>query len=74
MPQAYWGAYSVVRAGLKNLVEIYVVKNHKTKLQINFLDPGLMATKIKKDAMPGLNTELWPKPEAVVDMFVKTVK
>ncbi len=72
-PQAYWGAYSVSKVGLENLVKIYAAENRKTKLKINLIDPGVMCTKLRKDAMPGLTEGELLAPEEMSEFFIKVV-
>jgi NAD(P)-dependent dehydrogenase (short-subunit alcohol dehydrogenase family) len=69
----YWGAYSVSKAGLENLVKIYAAENLKTKLRVNLINPGNMGTKLRKDAMPGLDEDAWLKPDEATEIFVKAV-
>lgn len=73
VPLAYWGAYSASKAGLESLVKTYAAENLKTKLKVCLVDPGVMATKIRKDAMPSMDDGAWPKPETATDLFMKAV-
>lgn len=68
---AYWGAYSVAKAGLEQLVKIYQAENIKSKLCIKLINPGEMATGLRKAAMPGLDENAWPNPDVVADIFVQ---
>lgn len=70
---AYWGAYSVSKAGLENLVKIYEAENSKTKLSVKMIDPGVMGTKIRKEAMPGFEMSHWPDPERSAQLFLDSV-
>jgi len=72
-PRAYWGAYSVAKAGLENLVKVYAEENRKTNLKVSLLDPGVLATKIRKDAMPGVEDKSWQNPDQVSEIFVNLV-
>lgn len=71
---AYWGAYSVSKAGLENLVAIYQAENKKTNLQINLIDPGKIATKLREAIMPGSKAENWPQPEEAANLFVEILR
>jgi NAD(P)-dependent dehydrogenase (short-subunit alcohol dehydrogenase family) len=70
-PQAYWGAYSISKAGLENMVQTYAAENLKTKLKVCLVNPGIMATKIRREAMPGTDDSAWPKPESATELFIK---
>lgn len=70
-PQAYWGAYSISKAGLENMVQTYAAENLKTKLKVCLVNPGIMATKIRRDAMPGTDDSAWLKPESATELFIK---
>jgi len=70
-PQAYWGAYSISKAGLENMVQTYAAENLKTKLKVCLVNPGIMATKIRRDAMPSMDDSAWPKPESATELFIK---
>ena len=70
-PLAYWGAYAASKAGLENMVQTYAAENLKTKLKVCLIDPGVMATKLRRDAMPSMDDSSWPKPESATDLFMK---
>jgi NAD(P)-dependent dehydrogenase (short-subunit alcohol dehydrogenase family) len=70
-PKAYWGAYSASKAGLENMVQTYAAENLKTKLKVCLVDPGIMATKIRRDAMPSVDDSAWPKSESATELFMK---
>ena len=70
---AYWGAYSVSKAALENLVKIYAEETKTTNIRVYLVDPGPIATKLRCAAFPGKNEQDYQKPEAVADLFVTSI-
>jgi len=68
---AYWGAYSVSKAALENMVEVYSAENLKTNLLVNLIDPRAVRTRMRAQAFPGEDPETLAKPENITDIFVK---
>lgn len=68
---AYWGAYSVSKAALENMVEVYAAENLKTNLRVNLIDPRAVRTRMRAQAFPGEDPETLAKPENITDIFVK---
>jgi NAD(P)-dependent dehydrogenase (short-subunit alcohol dehydrogenase family) len=52
-PTAYWGAYGATKAGLEHLVLSWAEETRTTRLRINLFDPGVVATRLRRAAMPG---------------------
>lgn len=67
---AYWGAYAVSKAALEMLVRTYAAENAKTNVRANLIDPGIVATQMRKNAFPGEKQETLKKPEEITDVFV----
>lgn len=66
----YWGAYGVSKAALEEMVKIYAHEMESTPTRVNLVDPGMMATKLFKQAMPGKDLSQIPAPETMTDVFV----
>ena len=64
-PRAYWGAYGATKAGMEHLVLTWAAEAATTNLRINLFDPGVVATRMRADAMPGEKAALLPKPADV---------
>ena len=64
-PRAYWGAYGATKAGMEHLVLSWAAETETTNLRINLFDPGVVATRMRADAMPGEKAALLPKPADV---------
>ena len=63
--RAYWGAYSVSKAGLEALVKTYAAEMATTPLRVNLLSPGPIATKMRAQAMPGEDASTLPTADAL---------
>lgn len=69
-PRAYWGPYSVSKAGLENLVRVYAAEIATTAVRVNLLSPGAAGTRLREQVFPGENPSRLPPPEGVVEAFV----
>lgn len=67
----YWSAYAASKSALEKLVETYAAENAKTPLRVNLIDPGVVATRMRRQAMPGENPDSLAAPEEITDVFVK---
>jgi NAD(P)-dependent dehydrogenase (short-subunit alcohol dehydrogenase family) len=67
---AYWGAYAVSKAALEMLARLYAEEVAKTPVRVNLLDPGVVRTAMRAQAMPGEDPDTLPPPEAITDTFV----
>lgn len=70
--KAYWSAYATSKVALERLVQTYAaeVKNISPDLKVNLVDPGIVRTKLRAEAMPGEASKILPAPEDVVGVFV----
>ncbi len=64
-PRAYWGAYGATKAGMEHLVLSWAAEVATTSLRVNLFDPGVVATRMRADAMPGEKAALLAKPADV---------
>lgn len=71
--KAYWGPYSISKAGLEALVTTYANEIATTNVKANLLNPGRVATHMRAAAFPGEDPEPLAKPEMLTDLFVKMV-
>jgi NAD(P)-dependent dehydrogenase (short-subunit alcohol dehydrogenase family) len=70
---AYWGPYTVSKAGLDMLVRIYAAEISKTRVRANLIDPGPLRTRLRARAFPGEDPASLPPPESVTDLFIELV-
>ena len=69
--RAYWGPYSVSKAGLEALVRTYASEVANTPVRANLVNPGPVATAMRARAMPGEDPETLPKPDALAETFIR---
>ena len=67
---AYWGAYAASKAALEALVSTYAAELRETKVKVNILDPGAVATRMRAEAFPGEDAASLRSPEAIAEAFV----
>lgn len=67
----YWGPYAASKAALESLVRTYAGETVKTPLRVNLLDPGVVRTAMRAQAMPGEDPESLPPPETLVPLFLE---
>jgi NAD(P)-dependent dehydrogenase (short-subunit alcohol dehydrogenase family) len=64
-PSAYWGAYGATKAALHHLVETWAAETRTSRLRVNLFDPGIVATRLRAQAMPGEDPRSLRPPAAV---------
>ena len=67
---AYWGPYSISKAGLEALIKTYAAEISTTSARVNGFNPGRTRTKMRALAMPGEDPETLPSPVAVAAQIV----
>lgn len=65
VPRAYWGAYGATKAAMQHLVMSWAQEVATTSLRVNLFDPGIVATRLRAEAMPGEDRTKLAKPEDV---------
>ena len=66
----FWGAYGASKAGFERVVKAYASEVVGSKLRVNLVDPGPMATKLRDMAFPGEPAGKQPDPAQKADAFV----
>ncbi len=66
----YWGPYAVSKAGLEMLAKTYAAEMQSSAVRVNLIDPGVVATHMRAEAMPGEDPAALPSPEDVAELFV----
>ena len=66
--RAYWGPYSVSKAGLEALAKTYAHEVQSTPVRVNLLDPGKVCTRMRRLAYPGEDENTLPPPDALVPL------
>jgi NAD(P)-dependent dehydrogenase (short-subunit alcohol dehydrogenase family) len=68
--RAYWGAYSVAKAGVENLAEILADELENTPVRVNVINPGATRTKMRTRAYPAESPSSLQTPESVVPPYL----
>lgn len=69
----FWGGYAVSKMALEKMVETYAAENKKTNMKIGLIDPGVVATNMRAQAMPGEDASTLTTPEEVSKKFLDFV-
>jgi NAD(P)-dependent dehydrogenase (short-subunit alcohol dehydrogenase family) len=69
--RAYWGIYAVSKAALEMLVRTYAVEVQQSRVRVNLLDPGVLRTHMRAQAMPGEDPETLPPPSTIAPDVVR---
>ncbi len=64
-PAAYWSLYGASKAALEHLILVWAAETRTTRLRVNLFDPGIVATRLRREAMPGEDQAPLAKPEDV---------
>lgn len=64
-PKPYWGPYGATKAAMEHLVRTWAQEVSQSPLRVNLFDPGVVATKLRAQAMPGEDPATIPQPEDV---------
>ena len=52
-PRAYWGLYGATKAAAQHLVLSWAEELRNTRCRVSLFDPGVVATRLRQEAMPG---------------------
>jgi NAD(P)-dependent dehydrogenase (short-subunit alcohol dehydrogenase family) len=69
-PKAFWGPYGATKAAVENLVRTWADELETTTVRAVLLDPGIMRTKMRAEAMPGEDPMTLPHPSEIGPMIV----
>jgi len=70
-PKAFWGPYGVTKAGLEHLVRTWADELEQTKIRAVLLDPSIMRTRMRAEAMPGEDPTELPDPSEIGPLVVE---
>jgi NAD(P)-dependent dehydrogenase (short-subunit alcohol dehydrogenase family) len=68
--RARWGAYSVSKFGVEALTQIWTSELRPYNVRVNTVNPGAMATQMRREAYPDEDQSKLPQPDEVLDIFV----
>lgn len=69
--RAYWGPYSVSKAGLEALVVTYANEVENTPVRANLVNPGPTRTRMRAKAFPGEDANSLKTPESIAPTFIR---
>jgi NAD(P)-dependent dehydrogenase (short-subunit alcohol dehydrogenase family) len=72
-PTAYWSGYAVTKAALEMMVRTYAAELNKTRVKALLVDPGAVATALRKGAFPGEDRTMLSTPDDVAPLFLDAV-
>ncbi|HEX2216667.1 MAG TPA: SDR family NAD(P)-dependent oxidoreductase [Xanthobacteraceae bacterium] len=61
--RAYWGPYTVTKAGLEQLARTYAAETATTPVRVNLFNPGPIRTRLRAEGMPGEDPLTLDTPE-----------
>ena len=68
IPKAFWGAYSISKSGLNNLIQMLSIENKNVVFHL--VDPGKINTKLTRNAFPIGKISDLKKPKNIVDHYL----
>ncbi|MSP04618.1 MAG: SDR family NAD(P)-dependent oxidoreductase [Acetobacteraceae bacterium] len=68
-PRAYWGIYGATKAAMEHFASTWAEETRASPLRVNLFDPGKMATRLRRDAYPGEDQSLLPKPADIAPLL-----
>ena len=69
--RAYWGAYGVSKAGADNLMQTMTDElETNTTIRVNSIDPGAVATRIRRLAFPAEDASILPEADSVMPTYL----
>lgn len=69
--RAYWGPYAVSKAALEALVKTYAREVANSAVRVNLVDPGAVATDMRRQAYPGEDQAQMTQPGDLAPLFLK---
>ncbi|HVY13392.1 MAG TPA: SDR family NAD(P)-dependent oxidoreductase [Alphaproteobacteria bacterium] len=68
---AYWGAYAASKKALEQLALSYKEETEKAGFDVRVIDPGPMATQLRRSAFPGEDQANMQTPEQAAEKIMK---
>ena len=70
-PKAFWGPYGATKAAVEHLVRTWADELEQTPVRAVLLDPGVMRTRMRAEAMPGEDPATLPDPSEIGPLIVE---
>ena len=71
--QPFWAHYSASKAALNGIVKTWAEEVKKTPIRANLFDPGRVATRLRRTAMPGEDQSSFHEPESIAPSLAKLI-
>lgn len=68
--KAYWGGYTVSKAGIEGLMETLADELERSQIRVNSVAPGPTRTALRTWAFPGEDPKTHPLPEARISTYL----
>ena len=69
--RAYWAPYAVSKSALNAMVQAWAAETVSTNLKVNLISPGLVGTRLLKQAFPGRDSEEFESPDQIAEKIVE---
>jgi len=70
-PKAFWGPYGASKSAMEAIVKTWADELEQTTIRAVLLDPGVMRTKMRAEAMPGEDPMTLPEPSEIGPLVVE---
>jgi NAD(P)-dependent dehydrogenase (short-subunit alcohol dehydrogenase family) len=70
-PNAFWGPYGVTKAGMEHMVRTWASELEQTAVRAVLLDPDIMRTRMRAEAMPGEDPATVRDPSEIGPLIVE---
>ncbi len=69
--RAYWGAYCVSKFAVEGLAQVLAEElEHASSVRVNVIDPGVVDTRMRRQAFPAENPQQNPQPEQIMGTYL----
>ncbi len=68
-PRAYWGLYGATKAAMHHMALSWAEETRNTRCRVNLFDPGPVATRLRREAMPGEDAATLRQPADVAPVI-----
>ena len=70
-PRAYWGLYGATKSAMHHLALSWAEEVRNTPCRVNLFEPGPVATRLRREAMPGEDFATIAQPEDVAPAIAR---
>lgn len=68
---AYWGAYCVSKFAVEGMAQVLAEElEHTSSVRVNVIDPGVVDTRMRRQAFPAENPQRNPQPEQIMGVYL----